>query len=68
VLLVHEWKALIEELTGAAKAIVPSKKKKDINEETRINCGLSVMTYEWVRPDESLTGSTRAFIHGIGVF
>jgi len=33
---VHRWKALIKERTGAAKAIVPSKKKKEIYEETRI--------------------------------
>ena len=36
VLFVHEWKALIEERTGAAKATVPSKKKKEMKEETRI--------------------------------
>ena len=39
----------IEERTGAAKAIVPSK-KKEIYEERRI-----VGCYEWVRPDESLS-------------
>lgn len=43
---------------------MPSKKKKEIYEKARI-----VDCYEWVRPDESLTGLTsRAFIHEIEGF
>ena len=56
--------SIIEERTGAAKAIVPRKKKKEMNEETRI-VGCCQGCYEWVNSDESLTRSIRAFIHGI---
>lgn len=41
--VVREWTVLIEERTGAAKAILPSKKKKGIYEERRI-----AVYSEWV--------------------
>ena len=53
---------MIEEHTGAAKAMLPSKKKKGIKEERSI-----AVLSGWVVMNVLERLTTRAFIHGIGV-
>ena len=62
--VVYKWTALIEEHTGAAKAILPSKNKKGIYEERSI-----AVLSGWVVMNilETLERLTRAFINVIGV-